>query len=385
MPPTTSNILTWYDASNTSSYTLSGSNVTQWNDLTGNGYHLTPHGTGPTVTTIRALPALNFDTKLGLSCGSVPLTKEITLFMVAKYGTIRDPYGNFMHHGNRDTDWSLEDAVDSVRFQSNNENNTCSISATSGANYIWIGRMVGNNRHFWMYTDTTTSSSYVTAPNVTITTGNKTIYVGKSDTGEGCNGSIGEILYYKAALLDSDIDANLLYLKSKWFKKSTTLSFAQTSFYTKYVLNSTLSIPSSLIRTDTTDTYTVTHTSNNNNVATVSTSSNTGTVTVKGIGKTTANSYIAATTNFLDLTVTLITIIVVGSGATFTRDTLTSIDLRSTNLSGTVFTECNLNFADLFGATVDAATNFSSSTLTGLKSGRIAGITTLLPSGFKMI
>jgi hypothetical protein len=37
--PVQTGLIMWYDASNTSSITLSGSSVTQWNDLSGNGRH----------------------------------------------------------------------------------------------------------------------------------------------------------------------------------------------------------------------------------------------------------------------------------------------------------------------------------------------------------
>jgi hypothetical protein len=72
-----------------------------------------------------------------------------------------------------------------------------------------------------MYSDTL-RPVYTTGTTVTITTGNKSIYVGKSDNNEACNSSIGEILYYNASLSDADVNANVLYLQNKWL-------------YTKYV------------------------------------------------------------------------------------------------------------------------------------------------------
>jgi uncharacterized protein YjbI with pentapeptide repeats len=214
---TTSNLLARYDASVASGYTLSGSNVTQWNDLTGNGYHLTPNGTGPTLTTINSVPAFNFNSGLGLIRGSVPLTSLVTVFIVARYSTNIAGYGSFMHHGNRDMDWAIErDAASSnVQFQSDNNANVV-LSAANNTNYIWIGRIVGNTREFWRYSDTV-STGFVSGTPLTITPGNKTLYVGKSDAGEACNSSIGEILYYNASLSNADVSANLLYLQNKWF------------------------------------------------------------------------------------------------------------------------------------------------------------------------
>lgn len=165
-----------------------------------------------------------------------------------------------------------------------------------------------------------------------------------------------------------------------------TLSFTKKTYYTKYILNSTVSIPAdNNIITTNTDSYTITHTSDNSSVATISTASNIGTVTVKGIGKTTVSSSIAATSNFLQLSVSIITIIVVGNNTTFTGESLTTIDLQSSNLSGSVFSNCDLTSANLFNSTVNSSTDFSSSTLSLIKSGRITGTTTLLPVGFKMI
>jgi len=165
-----------------------------------------------------------------------------------------------------------------------------------------------------------------------------------------------------------------------------TLSFTKKVYYTKYILNSTISIPGGTnIITTNTDSYTITHTSDNSSIATISTASNIGTVTMKGIGKTTVTSNIAATSNFLQLSVNEIIIIVVGNDTTFTNESFISIDLQESNLSGTVFSNCDLTSANLFGCTVNSSTDFSNSTLSYLKSGRITGITTLLPTGFKMI
>ena len=225
-PPTSAtnlNLLARYDASVASGYTLSGSNVTQWNDLTGNGYHLTANGTGPTLTTINSVTALNFNPGYGLIRASVPLKSEITVFMVAKYSTAIAMWGNFIHHGHRDTDWSLErnSTGSTVQFQSNNDTTYCQIAAANNTNYLWVGRITGNTRQFWMYSDTL-EPVYVTSstPVVNMSGGNKTIYVGKSDrsdTSEPCNSSIGEILYYNASISNVDVSANVLYLRNKWF------------------------------------------------------------------------------------------------------------------------------------------------------------------------
>ena len=139
---TTTSLLARYDASVASSYTLSGSNVTQWRDLTGNGYDLTPNGTGPTLATINTNNAFNFNNGRGLTRSSVPLASAITIFMVIKYSTNIMPYGGFMLHGNRDTDWSIErDGFNSkVIFESGNNNNVV-VDVTNNTNYIFTSQI----------------------------------------------------------------------------------------------------------------------------------------------------------------------------------------------------------------------------------------------------
>jgi hypothetical protein len=192
--------------------------VTQWNDLTGNGYNLTANGTGPTLSTINSVPAFNFYSVRGLICSSVQLVTPITIFMVAKYSTLIGGYGNFAHHGDRDNDWSLErdGFTTNIKFESNDVNN-CVIAATNDTNYIWVGRVVGNIRQFSMYSDTV-APKYTSGTPVTIVPGNKPLYVGKSNIDEGCNSNIGEILYYSASLSDDDVTQNVAYLSNKWFK-----------------------------------------------------------------------------------------------------------------------------------------------------------------------
>jgi hypothetical protein len=165
----------------------------------------------------------------------------------------------------------------------------------------------------------------------------------------------------------------------------SSLSFVQTAFYAKYALNSTISISSSLITTNISDFYTLTHSSDNTGVATVTTAANTGTATVRGIGTTTITSSIGATPNFDAVTVTLITITVIGSGSYVTGATMTSIDLSETDLTGSVLSGCDLTSANLYGATFNAATDLRGSTLHSLKSGRINGFTSLLPPEYKMV
>jgi uncharacterized protein YjbI with pentapeptide repeats len=228
---TTTSLLARYDTTQTSNYTLSGTTVSQWNDLTGNGHHLISNGTGPTLTTINSVTAFDFNSGRGFIRSSVPLSSSITVFMVIKYSTNIGYFGSFMHHGHRDTDWAIERnswdnalTPHNVQFQSNNINGPPELSTTNNTNYILIGRISGSTREFWRYSDTE-ALGFSTGTGVSIATGNKILYVGKSENNESCNSTIGEILYYNSALSNSDISANFNYLQNKWFNNLDTPSF----------------------------------------------------------------------------------------------------------------------------------------------------------------
>ena len=228
---TTTSLLARYDTTQTSNYTLSGSTVTQWNDLTGNGYHLIPNGTGPTISTINSVTAFDFNSGRGFVRTSVPLSSTITVFMVIKYSTNIGTWGSFMHHGDRNSDWAIErnswtNALTShnVQFQSNNVNGPPELSTTNNVNYILIGRISGSTREFWRYSDTE-ALGFSTGTDVSIVTGNKSLFVGRSENNESCNSMIGEILYYNSALSNADVSANLGYLQNKWFNNLDTPSF----------------------------------------------------------------------------------------------------------------------------------------------------------------
>jgi len=336
---TTSNLLARYDASVPSSYVLTSGNVTQWNDLTGNGYHLIQNGTGPTVSAINSITALDFNSGRGFSAASVPLNTSVTVFMVTRYSSNIAVYGNFMHHGDRDNDWSLERIYNysDITFQSNNVNNVA-LTVNGNTNYILIGRTVGNTREFWRYSNTV-ATGFSSGTPVTIGAGNKTLYVGMSDSGEGCNSIIGEIMYYNDSLSNADVSANLLYLQNKWFNGITTGTGSYVSLLSNGTANitatqdacgnflsssvsslllvgqrvastfasSTFTVASSKTILDTSFTVTtrptsnssgaITYTSNNPSVATIDASGNF--ITVVGLGTVTFTATQAETTDYL--------------------------------------------------------------------------------------
>jgi hypothetical protein len=163
---------------------------------------------------------------------------------------------------------------------------------------------------------------------------------------------------------------------------SATLTASQTIFYQKFVLSATLSFD---VISSNAGTVSRTHQSNNTSIVSIP-SSSIPSATIVGPGKVTIKVTQPATTNYTEIIENnLITIVIIGQGQTYTSENMTNTDLSNTNLNGSVFSSCNMTNVNLFGTTVNSSTNFSTATLTNVRSGRITGTTTLLPSGFRMI
>lgn len=166
-------------------------------------------------------------------------------------------------------------------------------------------------------------------------------------------------------------------------RTAATLSVSQSTIVVKYVLGSTFSF--NVFGTNNTDTPTRTF-SSGSSVTTIPNSS-IATAQIAGVGSSLISVTQAETTNFTSISSpNILTLVIVGQGGTYSAINMTSLDLSGTNLSSTIFSNtCNLTGANLYGTTVNEFTNLSTATLTNVKSGRILGITALLPSGYKII
>jgi uncharacterized protein YjbI with pentapeptide repeats len=78
------------------------------------------------------------------------------------------------------------------------------------------------------------------------------------------------------------------------------------------------------------------------------------------------------------------------TGSTFTsvafnNSTIISCNFTNTTLNNASFNGSNLTSSSLYGATINASTDLRNATLNSLQSGRINGVTTLLPANYTMI
>ncbi len=164
---------------------------------------------------------------------------------------------------------------------------------------------------------------------------------------------------------------------------AATLTTSKLIFYQKFVSGATVSFDG-VISSNAGAVYRE-HVSNNIGIVTIL-NAPIPSATIVAPGKTTIKVTQPETINYTQVSIDqLITIVIVGSGQSYTNENMTGVDLTNTTLSGSVFSICNLTSANFYEATFNAATDLRTSTLTLLKSGRINGLTTLLPAGYKMI
>lgn len=166
-------------------------------------------------------------------------------------------------------------------------------------------------------------------------------------------------------------------------KATPSLTVSKNRYITKYILNSTINFD--VFSTNAEAGFTRQFSSNNGGIISIPNLASPS-ATITGSGKTTINVTQTTTTNYNAVTINnIITFIIVGPNAAYSSEDMTSLDLSGNNLSGSTFSSCNLTSANLYNATVNSSTNLSSSTLTTIRSGRITGVTTLLPPNYIMI
>ena len=221
VPPVTNGLLAHYNARVPASVAIASGSVSAWNDLSGHNYHLYPAGSGPVYSSmlLGTRPGLDFSFGDRLVADSVPLSSNVSVFVAFQQ---RSPgqWGPIMHHGDRDSDWSLEQSgfdypnTSVLHWQSVNDNYNCELTFAANTNYVAVGRIDGTTRTFYAYNSSANTATSTSGNS--ISPGYKTIYVGTSNIMEASNAYIGEIVYYNRALNDTERDLVVAYLRTQW-------------------------------------------------------------------------------------------------------------------------------------------------------------------------
>jgi hypothetical protein len=223
----------WLDMQNPSSYTLSGSNVTAYSDLSGQGRNLTNYnGTVyPTynASLINNKPGLNMSNTSALTYASGFSTStngassgmNVTFVAVFTVTSGIPNWGCLISHGNRDNDFCFrrQNGNSYFCFQTGGTgyNNLMTLTYTNGNTYIVIGTIsaataVNCNMHNPL---NTTLNGTATTGN-SWSSGNKVLYVGVSDASEYFQGYLGEMMYFQRVLTSYEQNVLLTSLKAKW-------------------------------------------------------------------------------------------------------------------------------------------------------------------------
>lgn len=235
-PRRISGLSVWYDAADSSTITLNGSAVSQWNDKSGNGYHASQ-------STANNQPAYNTNTRNGLAVvtfdGSndslvtssfadgwtaftsfcvfnVIARAQIGIYILWTRSTDRQravviydvsvgaPYsirGHLLNSGTNDYDCATFGNYATWYYMTNQWDGTTSSRTTA-----FTGRTNGTSR------TNTASGSFLTSnvANTVLRIGNR------SDGTRGINCDIGELIVYSSSLSADARDAVERYLKGKW-------------------------------------------------------------------------------------------------------------------------------------------------------------------------
>ena len=215
----------WVDATDSTTLTLSGSNVTQWSDKSGYGTHLVQNGSSnvPTygASLISSKPALDFTNGSGLWTASVPKMSNVTLFVVAMMKTTAASWGTVWGHysvNNHDYDVQLRRTADSsnINWHTNNDNSVVQLNVPPDVPVLFSCTMLNATTMTLQRVIPANTSSVTGTVGATLSGGSAPIWVGRSDTNEPINGYISEILYYSGVLPATQRQQVEGYLAGKW-------------------------------------------------------------------------------------------------------------------------------------------------------------------------
>lgn len=224
--PVTSGLVARYSAIPSWTAVRDGSdNVSQWQDVSGNGNHLVVDGTSPVFSPglINAQRvALDFSGSARLSTAPFALTTDVTVFAVIHHNAPAQ-WGAIAHHGSRDNDWSMEQSgfsgdLNTLHWQTNNDNSNMDLTLTPDTSYIMTGRFTGNARYFAATAFSGSSPAPVSIVDAshTIAASSSRLFVGTSDANEASNAHIADLVYFNRALSDVERDAVIDYLRRLW-------------------------------------------------------------------------------------------------------------------------------------------------------------------------
>ena len=220
-PPVVSGMSCWYDAAQ--GVTTSGSNVTTWNDVSGNGHHATTASGTPTLVPgdINGLPAVHLrgtNTYLNCAGGFSSIVKE-------QYLVVRSPNANW--NGSGSFLGRASSNFLSVRASSYNMDSGTTgfwqdhfpAAVSKNGTPVAIDVPYGNGPGYRLYTITDYMILKITVDDAGVATiaSYPNYQIGKNETLGTMDFDVAEIIGYDHALVSADENSITAYLTDKYF------------------------------------------------------------------------------------------------------------------------------------------------------------------------
>jgi hypothetical protein len=223
-PASIAGLVGWWDCSDTATTTIgAGPTITQWDDKSGNGYHLTTSGTDPVPTTVNGLQAANFAGSKWLGVGSFPLpsaSSDFTLFTVVKMNVTTGVNSTFALEGSGAAGNQIRQIVNGNKVQTYFSDSSTALLAGSLVGAVNVGTTSARVHTTRRNGSTVEQRIDNTADGSQTISGSGSpvrIRVGMvTAAAQPLNGILCEICLYDDNLSDLDRDAVITYLLDKW-------------------------------------------------------------------------------------------------------------------------------------------------------------------------
>lgn len=221
--PVTANLELWLDANDSSTITLNGSTVSQWDDKSGNDYHVS-QGTAsnqPTLTSnvLNSKNILRFDGGdwlENLVATPVGGSTNRTIFIVFNYTGSSIDYplylGTASASPSNGTVFGVSQEI-AARVANGSRVFNDSVSSSHSIVSLILDGTTTSDLSAWK---NATSLGVSSTSNQTINTGSRFYVGGASTVGSWLAGDIAEIIIYSSALSTSDRESVESYLSDKW-------------------------------------------------------------------------------------------------------------------------------------------------------------------------
>jgi hypothetical protein len=225
-PTALSDLVAWYDADDLGSIAVSGSDVTQWNDKSGNARHAT-QGTSTNrpksgTRTINGKNVIDFDGSNDFLVNNAVAPffsgddKPFTVFMAGNTeATSRTAWMFGRSVSGTPYLWQYNSSMQ-FRDDSNGTSSLTFTGSDTSGNQITTWRSSGLNFTGWLKKVLINSGSAYNRTNITLDWSTIGAYRTSAATDFYFDGMIGEIIYYSRQLTTDEVSLVQDYLSAKW-------------------------------------------------------------------------------------------------------------------------------------------------------------------------